>query len=731
MAALTWRDYDLTGSGGPEHLEGMEVSAGFFSTLGVKPVLGREFSADEDLPHGAPAVIISNRLWKERFSSNPQALGQSITLDGASMPIVGILPPDFRFITPGDVFTTLAQGASKIYNDRTIHGIFVVARLTQAATVAAAQSELQAAQASLDHLYPTDDRNLGAEVVPLKSTIVGDTGSTLLLVLGGAAIVLLIGCSNVANLTLARSTARTREFVIRSALGASSARILRQLVAESLLLALSGGVLGIGLAKLSVSLLLSEFPDSLPRAEDIALDIPVLAFALIVTLGAGILFGLAPAFKHSGLGSSFRSIVPAQYGGLGNRTSIGGAATRHSIGQNVLVILQVALTLILLVGFGLLLRTMQQLGNVNPGFDAHNVLTFKVGLSPALTRSVSSTQLAFQQLLERLRHIPGVEAADVTNLVPLSEQDNGGPFWLGTQAPASPQDGPHALYFWTGPEYLKTMRIPLLRGRFFTPSDTANSQPVIVIDKVLADTWFKDTDPLGQTITVAHWGQARVIGVVGHVRHWGLNDPGTYNPSQIYICVYQLQQTFVRTLSSSLTIVLRSPLKQAAVIPAIQNAIDAAGKDQPLYKIKTIEKIVAASTASQRLPMLLLGTFAAVALLLASVGIYGVLSYAVTRRLPEIGIRMAVGANREDVMRMILGQGLCLTVAGMAIGTLAALAATRFLGSFSQLLYRIGAGDPPTFIAGSLVMIGAASLACYLPARRATQIDPMQALRSE
>ncbi len=720
MAAFWFRDYDLTSPGVAEHLDGMEVSSGFLGTLGVKPVLGRDFSPADDQPHGAPAVLISNRLWKERFASSPQVLGKSVTMDGADFTIIGVLPAGFRLWTDADVYTPLGQGEPLVYGDRTIHGFASIARLKAGISMGQAEGELGAVQENLDRLYPVADGNLGVAIVPLKQSIVGDVGGTLLFLLGAVGIVLLIACTNVANLLLARSAARTREFAMRAALGASRARIVRQLLTESVLLALAGGVLGLGLARLGISLMLATVPANLPRSDSVGVNFPVLLFTFGISLAVGILFGLAPALKSSSV--DVQGALKA-----GDR----GATRGHSRGQSALVIVQMALTLVLLVGAGLLLRTVRDLWKVNPGFDSLHVITFKVGLSPSLTRTASTTRLAYQQLLDRIRQIPGIQAADFTNIVPLSEQDNGGPFWVGAQEATSMQDAPHALYFETGPEYLQTMKIPLLRGRFFTRADTTESEKVVVIDSVLARKYFAGQDPVGQTITVAHWGAARVIGVVGHVRHWGLDDPGTYNPSQIYISFYQLSDQWVPTFARSLSIAVRTPLDAATVMPAIKNVVYGTGKDQPVYDVQTMERIASESMASQRLPMMLLGGFAALALLLASVGIYGVISYSVNVRVQEIGIRMALGAERRDVFRMILGQGLRLAVAGLLIGAAGALLLARLLASFSRLLYGVRTSDPLTFVAVSLVLVGFSVLACYLPARRASRMDPMVAFRCE
>ena len=720
MAALTWRDFDLTGPGTPDHLDGMEVSSGFLATLGVRPVLGRDFSPAEDQPHGAPAAIISDRLWRERFASSPQALGKAVILDGEDYTVIGVLPAKFHFWTGVDVYTSLARGEPLICSDRTIHGSVGIARLKPRVSIGQAQSELSTVQTGLDRLYPTADRNLGVFIDPLKEEIVGDVGGTLLLLLGAVAVVLLIACANVANLLLARSLGRTREFAIRTALGASRARVVWQLLTESVLLAVAGGVLGLGLAKLGVSLVLATIPENLPRAENIGVNLPVLFFAFGISVVVGIVFGLAPALKSSRADVQ-GSLKP------GDRSS-----TRvHSRGQSALVIVQTALTLVLLVGSGLLLRTIRHLWNVDPGFNVQHVITFKVGLSPSMTKTAASTRTAYRQLLERIHQIPGIEAADFTNIVPLSDHDNGGPFWVGAQQSTTMQDAPHALYFETGPDYLQTMKIPLLRGRFFTPEDTSESEPVVVIDSVLAQTYFQDKDPVGELITVAHWRTARVVGVVGHVKHWGLDDPGTYNPSQIYISFYELSDEWVPTFARDLSVAVRTPLDAATIMPAIKNVIYGVGKDQPIYNVQTLHQIASNSMASQRFALILLGAFAGLGLLLASVGIYGVISYSVSQRVQEIGIRMALGAKQQDVFRMVIAHGLRLAVAGLAIGAVAAFILTRMLTSFSHLLYGVGSSDPVTFGAVSLLLTGVAVLACYLPARRAARVDPIVALRCE
>jgi predicted permease len=721
MAAYDSQDRNLTAPGTPEHLNGEEISSGFLSTLGIKPILGREFSPEEDRQGGAPVVLISDRLWRSRFAGRIEALGKSVTVDGVDYTISGVLPADFRLLgDDADVYTPIGQDDPLIYGDRTIHPVLCVARLKPGVSIAQSDAEMSAIQEHQDQLYPSADRGLGASVKPLKHEFVADVSGTLLLLLGAVGIVLLIACANVANLLLARSAARTREFAIRSALGASGARIVRQLLAESVLLSLAGGTLGLLLAKWGVRPVLAALPGSLPRSENIGVNLSVLSFALLASVAVGILFGLAPALQSSQ--TDLQASLKA-----GGR----GATSPHHRTQSSLVIVQVALTLVLLVGAGLLFRTIRRLWEVNPGFDARHLIAFNVGLSPSANKTVAGMRVAYQQLIERIRNIPGVKAAELTILFPLSEHQNIGPFWVGSQEPPSSALAPRALYYWTGPDYLRTMEIPLLQGRYFTAADTASSQPVVLIDTALAQAYFPDKDPVGQAMTIPHWGPVRIIGVVGHVRHWGLDERDAYTQNQIYASLNQLQGDWAPLFYRRLTVVVSTPLDAAAVMPAIKAAVYGASGDQTIYGVQVIQQSLAQSLSSQRFPMILLGVFAGLALLLASIGIYGVISYSVIQRVHEIGIRMALGAERRDVFRMVIGQGLRLALAGVAIGAATAFILARLLSSFSHLLYGVGAGDPATFLAVSAVLTGVAILACYIPARRAMKVDPMVALRYE
>jgi predicted permease len=721
MAAVNWQDYDLTSPGKPEHVAGMQVSSGFLSTLGIDPILGREFSPQEDLHGGTPVVLISHHFWKTRFAGSPDVLGKSVTLDGTVYTIVGVLPSRFRFDTEDRaVITPLGQGDPLIFNDRTIHPVDCVARLRPGVTIAQSKSEISVVQNHLNQLYPAADQGLGTDVIPLKQLFVGNVSATLLLLLGFVGLVLLIACANIASLFLARSAGRAREFAIRSALGAKRSRIVCQLLTESVILSLMGGILGLVVAKWALSVVLAVAGENLPRSENIGVNVFVLLFAFGISIAVGILFGLAPAVRSSNtdLQTSLKE------GGRGS-TSI------HHRAQGSLVTVQMALTVVILMGAGLLFRTIHNLWDVNPGFDTQHVITFKVGISASAGKNPDAVRSTYQQLVERIRELPGIQAADLTVMVPLNQDQNIGPFFVGTQEPASMAEAPRALFYWTGPDYLRTMQIPLLRGRYFTAEDTAKSDRVAVIDTVLARAYFQGRDPVGQVMTIPHWGSARIVGVVGHVRQWALDERDSYTDNQIYASLYQLQDNWVPLFYSDMTVIVRTPLDFATVMPAIKSVVYASGEGQPVYRVQTMQKIASDSMSSQRFPMILLGTFAGLALVLASVGIYGVISYSVAQRLHEFGIRMALGAARQNIFRLVIQQGLKLSLAGLVIGAVAALSLARLLSSFSQLLYGVGAGDPLTFTVVSGILTCVAIFACYIPARRATRVDPMIALRYE
>jgi predicted permease len=718
IAALRWFEFNLTRPGLPEHVNGYEVSSGFFNTLGVQPALGREFSAEEDRPGGSPVAMISDAQWKNRFGGNPQVLGKPVTLDGVAYTIIGILPAGFRLASDVDVYIPLGQG-DPMFNDRRFPGILCLARLKPGINIHQAQLEMTSIQKTLGSLYPATDQGLGTDVVPLKPVIVGDISGTLLLILGAVAVVLLIACANVANLLLARSAARTREFVLRSALGASHARLVRQLLTESVFLSLLGGAAGLAIAKWGIKLVLAMLAGNLRRSENVSLNGLVLLFALLVSLAVGILFGLAPVFKtltldlHDSLKKGSR-----------------GSTSIHHRTQHTLVIGQIALTLVLLAGASLLFRTIHDLWQADPGFKAENLVTFKIGRS-SVNKTPSAIRSAYQQMIERIRSIPGVESVDATNDVPLSQLNNFAPFWIGTRETSSDAEAPRLLMYWTGQDYLQTMKIPLLQGRFFSADDTTKSERVTVIDSVMANTYFPHQNPIGQSITVNLWGGARIIGVAGHIRHSGLGDAAGLFQPQAYASLEQFPDSGVPAVYGELTTIVRTQLDLSSIMPAIKIAVYSTNGDQPIYEIRTMREVLSESMLTQRFPMALLGGFAGLALLLASVGIYGVISYSVVQRVHEIGIRMALGAEKRNIFQMVIGQGLRLALFGLAIGTIAALILTRMLSSFSHLLYGVGANDPLTFTAVSLILSGVAILACYIPARRAASVNPMIALRND
>jgi predicted permease len=725
ISAFTNDGFDLTAPGVPEHLDGKEVSANFFRTLGAQMAFGRGFSPDEDKIGGAPAAIISNRVAQERFGGGPVALGKTLDLNGVDYTVVGVLKSGFRFDeNQADVYTPISRRNPMYINDRTVHDILCIARLRPGVGVGQALAEMNVVQENIDKLHPNTERGLGASVVPLKQELIGDISGTLLLLLAAVGLVLLIAGVNVANLMLARSATRTREYAIRLALGASRRRIAWQAVAESLLLSATGALLGLVIAKWSVRLALAAAPGTVPRSENIGVNTPVILFAVAVSVAVAWLFGLFPALK-----SSKADVQGAlKEGGR-------GLAGGHQRTQHVLVVVQVALALVLLTGGGLLFRTIQNLWAVNPGFNPENVITFQVGLPREATLAPEGIRIAYQRLTERIRQIPGVSAADISALVPLGGGSNEGPFWVGPHQPASMAEIPRAVYYPIGPDYVKAMQIRLQSGRFLKRADHQNSNLVVLVDSLLARRFFPGQNALGQTITIPHWGanqnvSAEIVGIVGHVDHYGLDDSVGEKP-QIYFSFYQLPDEATRVFRSEISIVVRAEGSTASVMPAVRNAIHEEGGHQTIYNVRTMPELVSRSMGRQRFPMLLLVAFAILALVLAFVGIFGVISHSMARRVKEIGIRMALGATRPNILRMVVGEGLRLAVAGVMIGIGATLGLTRVVSRFSRLLFGVQAGDPVILLTMSVLLIGAALLACFIPARRAAGLEPTDSLRQE
>jgi predicted permease len=709
-------DFNFTGTGEPEHLSGEYVSASLFPVLGVTPFMGRSFLPQKDR-QGAPcAVMIGYGFWKVRLGADPNILGKVLTLNAMSCAVVGVLPSGFRFRERAQVYVPIEQYDA---GTRESHpGIAVIGRLKPGVTIQAAQAEIASISSVLARQYPKTNAGHGARLVPMKDDMVGYIQSTLLLLVGAVGFVLIIACANVANLLLARSTARKREFAIRTALGAQRRRIVRQLLTESVLLSLGAAAIGLLLARWGTSLVLAAAPDSLPRATEIGIDPYVLLFTLTVSIVTGILFGLAPAF-HSANANPQEALKEGARGAGGGR---------HRA-ESVFVTVEIGLAVILLAGAGLMMQSVWRLLQVDPGFNTRNVLTAQVALSPKVMASPPAIRLAFQQMLGRVAAIPGVRSAAITSVVPLGASDSENSFWLGA-GPQPPQDHlTSAMFYVVTPDYSRVMQIPLLRGRFITERDTLASSPVVVIDEVMAKHVFPGQDPIGRQISLMAVGPVQIAGVVGHVKHWGLDTDDTAKiRDQIYFPLLQIPDQFMSRGVAGLTLMLRTGPEPLSVVSAVRAQVAGPTQDQPIYAVQTMEQVISGSLAERRFTMLVLIIFAATALLLAAVGIYGVMSYAVTRRTHELGIRVALGSSRREIVGLVMKQGMKLAAIGMAGGLVAALALTRLMAG---LLYGVRPADPATLAAVALLLGGIALLACYVPARRATAVDPVVALRCE
>ncbi len=726
IAAYRSDDFNITGSGEPERVRVGMISAGFFEILGINPVRGRLFNNNEDRLGGAPVVVISAGLWERKFGSASDIVGKNITMNGDGYTVIGVVPASFRLESTNfgikDVFVPVGQDKDPLFYDRDVHeGMRAIGRLKPGVSLAAAQADMDQIANNLAQTYPNADKGAGIGLVPLKKDIVGDVEPFLLVLLGAVGFVLLIACVNVANLQLARSTTRAREFAIRSALGASQSRVIRQLLTESILLGLAGGALGLWLATWGTQAALRTVPETLPRVQDVGLDGRVLVFTLLASIIAGVIFGLAPALKTA------RPNLQETLKESGR----GASGAKHRA-QGVFVVIEMAMALILLVGAGLMIRSLVDLWSVNPGFNPRGVLTFAVSMSPSLGKDAPTSRTAIRQLGETLRNIPGVEAVSSTGGALPMDGDNEFPFWLdGQPKPANESEMNQSLFYLPGPGYLKAMGIPLHRGRFFTADDNEHSPDVVVIDESFAREYFPNEDPIGKRIHIGILDTTpQIIGVVGHVKHWGLDTDGdAKHPivAQAYMPFLQIPNRFWVGPPQT-EMVLRTQGSPAAIVPAIRQAIEKLNSENVIFEVKSMEEIVADSLAARRFSMILLSVFAALALLLSSIGIYGVISYVVGQRTHEIGIRMALGAQRGDVLRLMLGEGMKMALIGVAIGASAALGLTHIM---SKMLFRVSATDPVTFASVAMVLCAVALAACYIPARRAMRVDPIVALRYE
>ncbi len=722
MAIYRNQDYNFTGTDQSERLSGHMVSADFFRTLGQNAVIGRDFATSDDIVGAAPVVLLGGGFWQRRFGSSPAVLGKVLTLNGAPYTVIGVVPAGFTFYGPQrDVYTPIGQWNDVSFRDRSVDvSSHSVGRLKPGVTLAQAKAEMDGIARNLAATYPVANKNRGITLVSMKTDIVGNVQPFLLVLLGAVGFLLLIACANVANLLLARAIGRSREFAIRASLGASQSRVIRQLLTESALLAGIGGALGLALAYWGTKVVLTLLPGSLPRANDIGLDSHVLLFTLGASVVAGLLFGLAPAIKSSR--SDLQEVL--------KESGRGSSGARHRM-QRLFVATEVALALVLLVGAGLMLRSLQALWQVNPGFKPDHAVTFSLSFAAIPNSTSADTRARFRRFDAAMSAVPGVDAVSVTLGSRPMIHDTALPFWIdGTPKPVTLHDMAQTMCYLVEAGFREAMGVTLQRGRFVTAQDDEHSPLVIDIDDVFARTYFSNENPIGKRVNIGAFDvQAEIVGVVGHIKQWRLDaDPKAAVEAQIYYPFMQLPEKLMPLAANGVAVVLRTEGDPATVMNAVRAAVNAYEPGDVIYAAQTMDDVIATSFAARRLSMILLTVFAALALLLACVGIYGVIAYLVGQRTREIGVRIALGAERADVMRLVLNEGVRMALAGAVVGTVAALALTRLMAA---QLFGVSAHDPLTFAAVALLLMLVAIVACYIPALRATRVDPMVAMRYE
>jgi putative ABC transport system permease protein len=706
---------DYTGGAEPVQFDIGQVTGGFFETLGVKPERGRFITRDDDKTGAPYVVVLSHSLWSRQFNGDQQILGKSIPLSGNVYTVIGIMPPSFA--TPRDnteAWTPVHVSNPIAANFRGVHFLRAYGRLADGVSLEQARTEMQLIDKNLAAQYPADNKNRNTVLIPLHEHIVGDSRQSLLILFAAVSLVLLIACANYANLLLARAAERDREFVIRAALGAGRWRLIRQLLTESVLVSLAGGALAMVLAIWGTSLLVAMKPDNLPRLGEIGVDLRVLGFTFGVSLLTGILFGLLPAWAAS------RGVVNDALKEGGRSATAGGARQRL---RSTFVVVELAVALILLIGAGLLVKTFSVLRSVEPGFKPDHLLTMRVELPEARYKEVDKQTRFRTQTLEAVNSLPGVKAAMVSEL-PLSGDSLNHDFVIDGRPPIASGDEPSLETRSVIGDYFSAMGIPLKAGRDFASQDFIEKAPLVgIANDAMVRQYFPNEDPLGKRIRWARDRQIEwitIVGVVGDVKHFGLDlpeEPGLYSP-------YTQAPPWKRWTS----LVVRTQSDPASMAGAVKQQVWKIDPQLPLTKVETMDEVASGSFAARRFNMLLLVIFAGLALLLAAVGIYGVMSYAVTQRTQEIGIRMALGARAIDVLRLIIRNGMTLILIGVVIGLAGAFALTRLLAT---LLFGVGPTDKLTFATVSAVLIFVALLACYIPARRATKVDPLVALRYE
>ncbi|HKY42654.1 MAG TPA: ABC transporter permease [Pyrinomonadaceae bacterium] len=704
--------YNFTGAGEPERVQGRLVSAGFFSLLGMMPILGRDFVAEDDHPGANPTVVLGYAFWSRRFGNDPNIVGKQITLNNRSYTIVGVAPQNFQYGLD-DISIPIGLSAERFKNRGSDPGIAVVARLQPNVSQQQAQAETEMVYARMEQQYPDTNTGRRAVLLSLHETFVGDVRQPLLILLGAVGLVLLIACANVANLLLVRASTRRREMSVRVALGANRSRIIRQLLTESVLLALIGAGLGILIALWGTSFIANQLPDGIPRLADASVDLRVLGFTLGVSLLTGLLFGLVPSLQASRLNLT-ESLKEGDRGSAGGRGRL----------RSVLVVSEVALTLTLLVGAGLLIQSFRRVLQVDPGFEPQNLLTMQVSVNNPDGQQVSTF---FNQLQENVRKLPGVKSVAISNGLPLAGANHPTFFIEGRPRPEKGKE-PGAIRYTVSPDYFQTMGIELLNGRVFNAHETPTTPLTVIIDEALAR-HFGNEDPIGRRISQSSSGTPayQIVGVVRHVEQYSLDGQAAQTP-QFYFNINQIPVDRLPGSTRRINLLTRTDVEPTSLTSAVRGQITALNKDQPVFNVRTMDQIVAQSMAPRRFSMMLLAVFAVVALALASIGIYGMMSYSVAQRTREIGLRMTLGAQRGNVLRLVIGHGMKLALAGVLLGLVAALALTR---TMKNLLFGVSATDPVTFVAIALLLALVALLACWVPARRATKVDPLVALRYE
>ena len=727
MAATVVYDATLDLSGTAERIPVGYVGADFLSIFRTKPVLGRDFTSDDDTRGAAPVAILTHRIWQSRFGADPAVLGRNISVNRRSYTVIGVLPREFRFYRSAEVFIPIANVVESyvLYRRDNHNNVYVVARLAPGATLEKAQAQMSTIARALAQAYPAANAGLGVKIMPLRERLAGDSRRPVLLLLGAVCLVLLIACVNVANLLLARAAGRRREMAVRAALGASRIQVLRQLLSESVLLAMGGGALGVVLARWSFAGLIRLVPASI-AADGLSIDWRVLAFTLGVSLVTGVLFGLAPAFDalRLNLNDAMRD---------GTRATAGSSRGRL---RDVLVVSEIALALVLLVGAGLLLRTLNRLMSVRLGFETENVLTARVSLPDSEEIAPEQVAAFYTRLVDRVQTLPGVISAGCISHLPLSGFFATAAFYRDDKPVPPRGQVPGADQRVASPEYFRTMGIPLLRGRLFTPADGRvtnfrreqimewfqRNEFRVVINESMARRYWPGEDPIGKTVRFGYpemnGPRMTIVGVVGDTRDYG---PDQEMSPTFFLSVYHAP-------FRSLALTVRTHSEPAATVSALRRAAAELEPSAMLSGVATVEQLVANSVASRRLNLLLLAIFAGLALVLASVGIYGVMSYAVSLRRHEIGVRMAMGAARMDILRLLIGKAALLGALGVVLGCIAAAALTRLMAA---MLYGVEATDPATFSAVAVALFTVAIAASYTPARRATRISPIATLRCE